>query len=136
MRALDVHVCEVCGVPVPRWADRERWPSRCVEHRKAGYAAKQRAYYEQNREQLAAKQRAYYEQNREQLAAKQRAYYEQNREQLAAKQRAYREQNRDEIADGVLEADGACPWCAVGRHEDCAGGTCRCHGTIREANAS
>ncbi len=106
MRALDVHVCEVCGVPVPRWADRERWPSRCVEHRKAGYAAKQRAYYEQNREQLAAKQRA------------------------------YREQNRDEIADGVLEADGACPWCAVGRHEDCAGGTCRCHGTIREANAS
>ena len=32
------------------------------------------------------------------LAAKQRAYYEANREEIAAKQRAYREANREEIA--------------------------------------
>ena len=47
---------------------------------------------------LAAKQRAYYEANREEIAAKQRAYREANREELAAYQRAYREANREEIA--------------------------------------
>ena len=61
-------------------------------------AAKQRAYYEANRDEIAAKQRAYREANRDEIAAKQRAYYEANRDEIAAKQRAYREANRDEIA--------------------------------------
>ena len=54
-------------------------------------AAKQRAYYEQNRDEIAAKKRAYREQNRDEIAAKQRAYYEQNRDEIAAKKRAQRQ---------------------------------------------
>jgi hypothetical protein len=95
--ASDVHVCESCGVPVPRWPDRERWPDRCTAC------------------------------NRERRAAHQRAYYEANRERLAAHQRAYREANRERRA-AVTEASGACPWCAVGQHDACAGGACTCHG--------
>jgi hypothetical protein len=110
--ASDVHVCESCGVPVPRWPDRERWPDRCTAC---------------NRERRAAHQRAYYEANRERLAAHKRAYYEANRERLAAYQRAYREANRERRA-AVTEASGACPWCAVGQHDACAGGACTCHG--------
>ena len=49
-------------------------------------AAKQKAYYEENREAIAAKQKAYYEENREAIAAKQKAYREENREAIAAKQ--------------------------------------------------
>ena len=51
-------------------------------------AAKQKAYYEENREAIAAKQKAYREENREAIAAKQKAYYEENREAIAAKQKA------------------------------------------------
>ena len=61
-------------------------------------AAKQKAYYEENREAIAAKQKAYYEENREAIAAKQKAYREENREAIAAKQKAYREENRESIA--------------------------------------
>ena len=43
---------------------------------------------------IAAKQREYYEANRESIAAKQREYYEANRESIAAKQREYREAKR------------------------------------------
>lgn len=39
----------------------------------------------------AARQRAYYEANREEIAARRRAYREANREKIAAYQRAYRE---------------------------------------------
>ena len=48
---------------------------------------------------VAAKQRAYYEANRDKIAAKQRAYREANRDKIAAKQRAYREANRDKYND-------------------------------------
>lgn len=43
-------------------------------------AARQKAYYEANREKLAAQQKAYREANREKVAAQQKAYYEANRE--------------------------------------------------------
>ena len=66
-----------------------------------------------------------YEQNREQIAAKQHAYYEQNREQIAAKQHAYREQI---AAKQMTEAEGACPWCAIGDHAGCAHNGCTCCG--------
>ena len=43
----------------------------------------------------AAKKKAYYEANRDEIAAKQKAYREANRDEIAAKQKAYREANRD-----------------------------------------
>ena len=43
---------------------------------------------------IAAKQKAYYEANREEIAAKQKAYREANREELAAKRKARREQRK------------------------------------------
>jgi hypothetical protein len=81
-----------------RYSGRGRPPKFCKQCRNTSQAAKQRAYYEQNKDEIAAKQRAYYEQNKDEIAAKKRAYREQNKDEIAAKQRAYREQNKDEIA--------------------------------------
>jgi hypothetical protein len=76
-------------------------------------AAKKRAYYEENRDEIAAKQRAYREENRDEIAAKKRAYYEENRDEIAAKQRAYYEENRDEIAAKQIEEGRVCAECGV-----------------------
>ena len=78
------------------WLDREIIRPKTERQKKA--SAKQKAYYEANREEIAAKRRAYREANREEIAAKQKAYREANREEIAAKRRAYREANREEIA--------------------------------------
>ena len=51
-------------------------------------AAKQRAYYEANREKLAAYQKSYREANRDKVAAQQKAWYEANRDKVAARQKA------------------------------------------------
>ena len=68
------------------WLDREIIRPKTERQKKA--SAKQKAYYEANREEIAAKRRAYREANREEIAAKQKAYYEANREEIAAKQKA------------------------------------------------
>ena len=70
------------------------------------------------------------------IADKKRAYREKNRAAIADYQRAYYEKNRAVIGV-VTEADGACPWCAVGSHEQCGGGGCRCCETspVRELEA-
>ena len=78
------------------WLDREIIRPKTERQKKA--SAKQKAYYEANREEIAAKRRAYREANREEIAAKQKAYREANREEIAAKQKAYYEANREEIA--------------------------------------
>ena len=48
------------------------------------------------KKKIAAKERAYYEKNREKKLAYQRAYEAAHREEIAARQLAYREANRDE----------------------------------------
>ena len=53
------------------WLDREIIRPKTERQKKA--SAKQKAYYEANREEIAAKRRAYYEANREEIAAKQKA---------------------------------------------------------------
>ena len=53
------------------WLDREIIRPKTERQKKA--SAKQKAYYEANREEIAAKQKAYREANREEIAAKQRA---------------------------------------------------------------
>ena len=58
-------------------------------------AARNKAYYEANREKVAARNKAYREANREKVAAQQKAYREANREKVAAYQKAYREANRE-----------------------------------------
>ena len=83
--------CRDCGTDLP-YKGRGRPPMRCHGCKRKLSAAKKRAYYEQNKDEIAAKQRAYREQNKDEIAAKKRAYYEQNKDEIAAKQRAYREQ--------------------------------------------
>ena len=89
--------CRDCGTDLP-YKGRGRPPMRCHGCKRKLSAAKKRAYYEQNKDEIAAKQRAYREQNKDEIAAKQRAYREQNKDEIAAKKRAYYEQNKDEIA--------------------------------------
>ena len=59
-------------------------------------AAKQKAYYEANREELAAKQKAYREANREEIAAKKKAWVDKNREKVNRYRREYRKRKRME----------------------------------------
>lgn len=56
---------------------------------KACRAARNRAYYEANREECTAKRRAYWEATREERNAQQRAYHEANRDRENARSRAY-----------------------------------------------
>ena len=56
------------------WLDREIIRPKTERQKKA--SAKQKAYYEANREEIAAKRRAYREANREEIAAKQKAIAE------------------------------------------------------------
>ena len=68
--------CRDCGTDLP-YKGRGRPPMRCHGCKRKLSAAKQRAYREQNKDEIAAKQRAYYEQNKDEIAAKKRAYREQ-----------------------------------------------------------
>ena len=61
-------------------------------------AARQKAYYEANKDKIAAQQKAYREANKDKIAAQQKAYREANKDKLAAWQKAYREANKDKIA--------------------------------------
>ncbi|HZV74559.1 MAG TPA: hypothetical protein VFF79_12650 [Conexibacter sp.] len=107
--------CHGCAAELP-YDGRGRPPKWCKRCHNENIAAKQRAYYEQNRDEIAAKQRAYYEQNRDEIAAKKRAYYEQNRDEIAAKKRAYREQKLGCSVCGERlrhpSDDGLCGFCA------------------------
>jgi hypothetical protein len=51
--------------------------------------ARQRRYYEQNRERIAESRRRHYAQNKERITAMRRHYYEENRETLLERQRDY-----------------------------------------------
>ena len=68
--------CRDCGTDLP-YKGRGRPPMRCHGCKRKLSAAKKRAYYEQNKDEIAAKHRAYREQNKDEIAAKQRAYREQ-----------------------------------------------------------
>ena len=57
-------------------------------------AAKNREYYEANKEQIAAYQREYREANKEQIAAKKREYYEANPDKHEARKAHMREYAR------------------------------------------
>lgn len=51
---------------------------------------------------IAAKQREYYEANRESIAAKKREYYEANREKHNAYMREYRRKQRDKAREALV----------------------------------
>ena len=53
--------CRDCGTDLP-YKGRGRPPMRCHGCKRKLSAAKKRAYYEQNKDEIAAKQRAYREQ--------------------------------------------------------------------------
>ena len=47
---------------------------------------------------VAARQKAWYEANKDKVAARQKAYREANKDKVAAQQKAYREANKDKVA--------------------------------------
>ena len=65
---------------------------RTDKQRKA--AARQKAYYEANRDKVAARQKAYREANRDKVAAQQKAYREANRDKYNAYMRNYRKRSK------------------------------------------
>lgn len=62
-------------------------------------AARNKAYYEADKDKVAARNKAYYEANREKLVARNKAYRKANRDKVAAWQKAWHEANRDKLAD-------------------------------------
>ena len=64
---------------------------------KACYAAKQREYYQNNKEKVNAHQREYYQNNKEKVAARDRKYYQENKEKINAHQRNYFKENKEKI---------------------------------------
>ena len=61
------------------------------------YAARQKAYYQEHREELRARYQAYYAANRDKVVAANRAYNASHRTERLATNRAYRERHREEI---------------------------------------
>ena len=61
-------------------------------------AARQKAWYEANKDKVAALQKAWYEANKDKVAARQKAYREANKDKVAAQKKAYREANKDKVA--------------------------------------
>ena len=47
---------------------------------------------------VAARQKAWYEANKDKVAAQQKAWYEANKDRVAARKKAYREANKDKVA--------------------------------------
>lgn len=66
--------------------------------KKARNSARNRTWYEANKERIAAQHKAYYEANKEKVAARHKAYRQANKEQRAAQQKAYYEANKEQIA--------------------------------------
>ena len=61
-------------------------------------AARQKAYYEANKDKVAAQKKAYREANKDKVAAQKKAWYEANKDKVAAQQKAWYEANKDKIA--------------------------------------
>ena len=61
-------------------------------------AARQKAWYEANKDKVAARQKAYCEANKDKVAARQKAWYEANKDKVAARKKAYCEANKDKVA--------------------------------------
>ena len=51
-------------------------------------AARQKAWYEANKDKVAAQQKAYREANKDKVAAQQKAWYEANKDKIAAQQKS------------------------------------------------
>ena len=51
-------------------------------------AARQKAWYEANKDKVAAQQKAYREANKDRVAARQKAWYEANKDKVAAQQKS------------------------------------------------
>ena len=61
-------------------------------------AAKERKYYEANKEKIAAKAKKYREENKEKIAAGYKKWYEANKEKKAATHKKWYEANKEKIA--------------------------------------
>lgn len=60
---------------------------------------KQRAYREDNRDEVLLAQRRYYRENREKMIGIQKKYYEENREKVIERNKRYREENKERVAE-------------------------------------
>lgn len=69
---------------------------KCYEQKREVYAAKQKAYYQENRVAVIARAEKYRLDNREAVLIRQAAYRGKNRERLNAWQLSYADRNRDQ----------------------------------------
>jgi hypothetical protein len=69
------------------------------EMRKANAVVRDKAYYEENREEIREKQAEYYDENAERIKEQAREYRAEHREECAARDKAYYETHKDEFAE-------------------------------------
>lgn len=62
------------------------------------YKEHQKAYYQDNKQELNIKHKEYYEQHKEHLKIIMKEYYEQHKEQLNIKNKEYQQQHKEEIS--------------------------------------
>lgn len=74
-------------------------PPLSEEKLKARKRARDKAYYEANREEIRDRNKAYYEANKEKILQRGKAYREANREKKAEYDKAYHEANREKILE-------------------------------------
>jgi len=70
-----------------------------VEKRKANAVERDKAYYEENREEIREKQAEYYVENAETIKEQAREYKAEHREECKARDRAYYEAHKDQFAE-------------------------------------
>lgn len=85
-----------CINKVRPWISREE-DKAYYEENKEQLSASHKAYNEKNKEHITAQKKAYNEKNKENITAYMKAYREQNKENITAYKKAYREQNREKI---------------------------------------
>ena len=80
---------------ISKWLD-ELAVNDTLDHKQLHKKRRQRAYYEEHKDEIAAKMRAYREEHKDEIAAKKRAYREEHKDKIAAQRRAYRKQKRQQ----------------------------------------
>jgi hypothetical protein len=86
------------------WVSREEdkaYEKAYYEENKEQILAVNKAYREENREQILAQRKAKRKENKEQIKERNKAYYEQNKERALAYRKAYYEENKEQIITNV-----------------------------------
>src|SRR3990167_5342718 len=81
------------------------WQRKYYQERKEEHAARQRKYRQEHKEESAAWLRKYRQEHKEEYTAWQRKYYQEHKEEYTAWQRKYRQEHKEEYAQGGSHGD-------------------------------